>query len=154
MKCLSRSRRHFFNIKSSKFLKARSLQNADVLNHSENLSCWQRLKSVLFLYFTRSKELAYTYTEAKVEKERSEARKIAEQADEIAAQKNLIRQKSAKEFSAVINEIFADDGLPTGAKAFKLAKLIEENPRVMSQLEKIGKIVEKFSLDSNKDKSY
>ena len=138
----------------SKHLKVGSFVKTDTLSQYRGRTCWQRFKGTLFTHLKISRELAYAYTEAKVEKERNEALKIAEEADEIAAKKDLVRQKSAKEFSAVINEIFADDGLPTGAKDLKLAKLMDENPRVMSQLKKIGKVVEKFSLDSNKDKSY
>ena len=94
----------------------------------------------------RSKELADAYTEAKVQKERSEACKIAEEASEIAAKKDLIRQKSAKEFGAVIDDIFADDSLPPGAKALKLAKLMEENPQVAAQLDNVKEIIETLAL--------
>ena len=97
----------------------------------------------MFPYLIRSKELSCEYTEAKVEKERSEARKVAEEAAEIAAKRDLIRQKSAKEFGIVIDDIFADDGLPLSAKALKLSKLMEENHGVLAQLEKAEKIIEK-----------
>jgi hypothetical protein len=74
----------------SKHLKVRSLQKTDTLLQYRGRTCQQRLKATLFPYLRRSKELAYAYTEAKVEKERSEARKIAEQAAEIEAKKDLI----------------------------------------------------------------
>ena len=141
--------RHFPKEQSSQYLKVRSHQETGVLIPSGKRTCWQRLKATLFPHLKRSKELAYAYTEAKVEKERSEARKIAEEATEIAAKKDLIRQKSAKEFVAVVDDIFTDDGLLLGAKALKLAKLMEENPRVLMQLEKAEKVIEKFSLNNN-----
>lgn len=147
-KCLCRLR-HFKNKQSSEYLKIQSRKDTNVLERSRKRTRWQRFKATLFPHLRRSKELAYAYTEAKVEKERSEARKIAEEAAEIAATKDLIRQKSAKEFGAVIDDIFADDSLPAGAKALKLAKLMEKNPRVVAQLERADKVIEKFSLKNN-----
>jgi hypothetical protein len=137
---------HFLIGQSSEYLKVKSRQERDILKLSGNHTKWQRLKATLFPHLKRSKELAYAYTEAKVEKERSEARKIAEEAAEIAAKKDLIRQKSAKEFVAVIDDIFADDSLPPGAKALKLAKLMEENPQVAAQLENVKEIIETLAL--------
>lgn len=147
-KCLCRER-HFKNEQPSEYLKIQSRKDTNVLERSRKRTRWQRLKATLFPYLRRSKELAYAYTEAKVEKERSEARKIAEEAAEIAAKKDLIRQKSAKEFCAVIDDIFADDSLPPVAKALKLAKLMEENPRVVAKLERVEKIINKFGLNIN-----
>ena len=107
---------------------------------------WQRFKAALFPHLRKSKELAEAYTKAKVEKERSEARKTAEEAAEIAAKKDLLKQKGAKAFNAVIDDIFADDSLPAGAKALKLAKLMEENPEVAAQLDKVKGIIETLAL--------
>ena len=147
-KCLCRSR-HFKNEQPSEYLKIQSRKDTNVLERSRKQTRWQRFKAALFPYLRRSKELAYAYTEAQIEKERNEARKIAEEAAEIAAQNDLIRQKSAKEFGAVINDIFADDSLPPSAKTFKLAKLIEANPEIVVQLERAEKVVEKLSLNIN-----
>jgi hypothetical protein len=148
VKCLYRSR-HFLKEQPSKYLKVRSRQETDVLIRSGNRTRWQRLKATLFPHLKRSKELAYAYTEAKVEKERSEARKIAEEANEIATKREIIKQRSAKEFGNVIDDIFKDDCLPLGAKALKLAKLMEENPQVLAHLEKAEKVIDKFSLNNN-----
>jgi len=147
-KCLCQSR-HFKNEQSSEYLKIQSRKDTNVLEHSRKRTRWQRFKAILFPYLSRSKDLAYTYTEAKVEKERSEARKIEEEANEIAAKRDLIKQKSAKEFGYVIDEIFADDSLPAFAKALKLAKLMEENPQVVAQLERAEEVIDKFSLNKN-----
>jgi hypothetical protein len=133
-------------------MKVQSRKERDFMNCPGNRTRWQQLKAFLFPHLSRYKELADAYTKAKVEKERSEARKIAEQAAEIAARKDLIRQKSAKKFGTVIDDIFADDSLPPGAKALKLAKLMDENPRVVAQLEKAEEVIEKFSLNNNYQK--
>jgi hypothetical protein len=94
----------------------------------------------------RSRELAYAYTEAKVEKERGEARKVTGEADEIAARKDLTRQKEVKEFNRSVDDIFKNDGLASGAKVLKLAKLIEKNPQVVEQLEIAEEVIGMLAL--------
>jgi hypothetical protein len=138
--------RYFMDEQPSKYLDIRSRQKPNILIYAGDRTCWQKFKAALFPYLRRSKELADAYTEAKVQQERSEACKIAEEASEIAAKKDLIRQKSAKEFGAVIDDIFADDSLPPGAKALKLAKLMEENPQVAAQLDNVKEIIETLAL--------
>ena len=130
----------------TKYLKVRSRQETDIFIHCGDRTRWQRFKAALFPYLRRSKELADAYDEAKVEKERSEARKIAEEADKIAAKRDLIRQKSAKEFGDVVDDIFMVDSLPLGARALKLAKLIEKNPNVFAQLEKAEEVIESLAF--------
>lgn len=107
---------------------------------------WEAFKFFLFPHLKKSKELAEAYAEAKVEKEKSEARKIAEEAAEIAARRDLTKQQEASEFNAVIDDIFADDGLPPGAKALKLAKLMEKNQQVSAQIDKFNEIVQELGL--------
>lgn len=107
---------------------------------------WQRFKFWLFPHLKKSRELAEAYAEAKVEKEKSEARKTTEEAAEIAARKDITRQKEVREFNIIIDDIFKDDTLPPGAKALKLAKLIEKNPQVAKQLQRVKDIIENLAL--------
>jgi hypothetical protein len=107
---------------------------------------WQRFKTWIFPYWKESKELAKTYSQAEVAKKENEARKLMEEAAEIAARKDLTQQKEVKQFNDIIDDIFADDGLLPGAKALKLAKLMEKNPQVAAQLEKVKDIIEKLAL--------
>ena len=134
------------NEQPSKYLKVRSHQETFVSIRSGNRTRWQRLKATLFPRLKRSKELAYAYTEAKVEKELNEARKVAEEADEIAARKDLTRQKEVKEFNRSVDDIFKIDRLASGAKIIKLAKLIEMNPQVVAQLKKVEEVIETLAL--------
>jgi len=147
-KCL-RTPRHFLGEQSAEYLQDRSRQDECTSILSGNRTCWQRFKAVFFTHFSRSKELAYAYTEAKVEKERGEARKVTGEADEIAARKDLTRQKEVKEFNRSVDDIFKNDGLASGAKVLKLAKLIEKNPQVIAQLEKAEEVIEMFGLKNN-----
>jgi len=138
--------RLLMNEQQSKYLDIQSRQKTHKLIHSVDRTRWQRFRSVVFPHLRRSKELAYEYTEAKVEKQRSEARKIAEEASKIAAKTDLIRQKNVKAFSAVIDDIFAVNSLPSGAKALKLAKLMEMNPQVAVQFDNVKEIIETLAL--------
>jgi len=107
---------------------------------------WGRFKAFVFPWLRRSKDLGEAYAEAKIAREENEARKIAEQAAEIAARKDVTRQKEVQTFNAIIDDIFAYDTLPPGAKALKLAKLMEKNPQVAKQLEKVKDIIENLAL--------
>jgi len=112
----------------------------------EERTRWECFKSWLFPHMRKSKELAQAYTEAKVAKEENEALKIAEEAAEIAARKDLTKQQEASEFNKLIDDIFADDGLLPGVKALKMAKLMEKNPKIATQLDKVKDIIEKLAL--------
>ncbi len=107
---------------------------------------WKGFKAWLFPYLKKSKELAAAYSQAEVTKKENEARKIAEEAAEIAARKDVTKQKEVQTFNAIIDDIFANDTLPPGAKALKLAKLMEKNPQIAKQLEEVKDIIEKLAL--------
>ena len=54
---------------------------------------WQRFKTWMFPYWKESKELAKTYSQAEVAKKGNEARKLMEEAAEIAARKDSHSKK-------------------------------------------------------------
>ena len=107
---------------------------------------WQRFKHWFFPSLRKSKELAEAYAEAKVETEKSSARKTTEEAAEIAARKDLTRLKGVKKYNEIVDDIFADDGLSQDGKLLKLAKLMETNPQVSAQLAKVKDLIEKLAL--------
>jgi len=133
------------NISETRLVKVEGRPNSPELPKEQTR--WERFKFWLFPHLRKSGELAEAYAEAKVEKEKSEARKRTEEAAEIAARKDVTRQEEVKEFCSIVDGIFADDGLPPGAKALKLAKLMEENPQVAAQLDKIKDLIEKLALN-------
>lgn len=106
---------------------------------------WRQFRAWMFPHLKKSEKLAEAYAEAKVEKEKSQARKVMEEAAEIAAKSELARQKALKEFGAMVDDVFADDKIPETVRALKLAKLIEKNPEVAAQLEKVKEIIEKLA---------
>lgn len=124
----------------------RSIVDRRSASYINNGSFWYRFKAFVCPWLRQSEDLVEAYAKAKVEREENEARKIAEEAAEIAARKDVTRQKEVKTFNAIIDDIFKDDTLPMGAKALKLAKLIENNPQVAKQLENVTDIIEKLAL--------
>jgi len=116
------------------------------------ITFWHRLKAALFPCLKNSKRLAELCAEARVEKERSEACKIAEQANEIVVRSDLIKQNETIVFNSIVNDIFANDGLPPAGKILKLAKLMENNPGIEDRLEDANKIFEKLCLEKRADK--
>lgn len=108
------------------------------------MTLWQKLKNALIPHLKHGRRLAEAYAEATVQKEYSEARKIAEEAAEIAARKDLIKQEEVKEFAGIVDSIFAADDLPQTAKALKLAKLMENNPEVAVQLTNAKEIFDRL----------
>lgn len=57
------------------------------------------------------------------------------------------KQKEVQEFNKAVDDIYADDGLPESAKKLKFAKLLENNPGIEKQVERINTIIEKLSYN-------
>ena len=51
-----------------------------------------------------------------------------------------------KNFNLEVDAIFMEDGLPEAAKMLKLAKLLEANPDIAEQIDKVSGILEKLCL--------
>ncbi len=114
---------------------------------------WKLFTEWFVTYLKKCEELMEAYAEAKIEKEKSQARKTTEEAAEIAARKDteiarkrLMDQEEILKFNTVIDDIFKDDGLPSVAKALKFAKLLKENPEVVAQLNKVKEVIKKLRL--------
>ena len=116
-------------------------------------TCWQKLRDALIPSLKSSRRLAEAYAEATVQKERNEAQKIAEEAAEITARKNLVTQEEVRKFASIIDDIFTADDLPPVAKALKLAKLMENNPQVEAHIGAAKEILEELSLQKFMDGS-
>ena len=113
---------------------------------------WKRFKSFFRRKAKKGVKLGEAYAAAEVSKKQSDARKNLEEAAKLAAEKdkikteeNLQKQKVVQEFNKAVDDIYADDGLPESAKKLKLAKLMENNPEIIKQIDKINTIVDKLS---------
>lgn len=125
----------------------------NVPNKPADKRLWSRFKRWLFPHIYKTEKLATEYAEAKVQKEKSSARKIAEEAADIAAKKDterakkaLLDQEEVLKFNSAVDDIFGDDGLPEEAKVLKFAKLMEKNPRVIEQLDRVKEVIERLRL--------
>ncbi len=119
----------------------------------------KRFKDWLHPHLKKSEKLTEAYAEAKVTKETNEANRIAQEAAKIAAQtdlenakKDIVKQKEVEQFSANIDDIYKDDGLPLQAKQMKMAKLLENNPGIIQQLNRVTEVMEK--LESQKKSKF
>ena len=86
------------------------------------------------LKFFNSEKLINKYFVAKIKQEQNIAKKIQ-------AQANILKIKEAKEFNKIINEIFSNDDLPEIAKALKMAKILENNPKLSEDFKMFQNIV-------------
>jgi hypothetical protein len=123
------------------------------LDKSTERSLWERFKCWSSPRLKRIEELADAYADVKVQRETNRARKTMEEAGEIAARrdieiqkKRILDQQEIHEFSKAVNEIFTNDGIPAEGKALKFAKLIEKNPQIVEQWDKVKYVMEQLSL--------
>jgi len=93
-------------------------------------------------------KLGEEYVRAKVAKETSTARKIASEAAESAARReeseaetDLIRQQAAEKFIENVRQLSNLDPIQ---QALALAKIIEENPDIATQLDRIQNMLERL----------
>jgi hypothetical protein len=129
--------------KESVIVEANGNPNAPDRLGESNL--WARFKLFLFKRLPKGDDLIEAYTTAERRIRESEARKNVQKATELAAEADLKRQQATKEFQDNVDRVFSDDGLPPAAKKLKLAKLIESNPDLEKQLDKVEKIIERLS---------
>lgn len=92
----------------------------------------------------KSKQLTEDFYQAEVTKKQNEAMKFAEEASNIAAEKDLKVQEKVKVVNDEIARIFSDKDVPDMAKQLQLANLIANNPEIAAQLNKIEDIVSKL----------
>jgi hypothetical protein len=112
---------------------------------------FQRFWNWLFPRLERGADLAEAYGAAEVAGRAAEVRRTAENAAEIAAKRDLSlakagvsRQQEVQEF---IKNIEAIEGLQSPAgQTLAFAKLIENNPDVIAQVEVVETLVEKLAL--------
>ena len=113
---------------------------------------WERFKHWLFPRWKGGKELARDFARAELGQREAEAAKRVNEAAKIAADRektevetDVARQEVVRKFNENVEEIFKDDGLPPAAKKLKLAKLIEQNPDLEKQLEKVHALVDELA---------
>lgn len=94
----------------------------------------------------KGKQMTEEYYQAEIVKKQSESYKLAEEAANIAAEKDLKIQEKVKVINDEIARIFSDDNLPNVAKQMQLANLLANNPEIAEQLKVIEDMVEKMKV--------
>jgi hypothetical protein len=116
-------------------------------------SLWQKFLNVIWPFTRKGGKwakygygLSKTFIEAEVANKQNQAAKTAAEAAELSARADANRNQAAKIFNEQIDSIFKDDLLPESAKLLKLAKLLESNPDLAAQLEKVAELIESLQL--------
>lgn len=94
----------------------------------------------------KQEELGLAYEEAKVRKLQAEAEKITQEAAKLAVEKDIAKQQEMKDFCANLDEIF-DPTAPERINILKLAKLMETNPELATQIEKVNQLMERLEKE-------
>jgi len=120
------------------------------LEEAHEESWWRRFWRRLWPRLKENSELGEAYLGAKVAQEQNTARKLAEEAAEIAARREREDRTSklddAAKFNALVDDIFADDGLPQEIKALKLTNLVADHPELEAQFERVKGMLERLRL--------
>ena len=94
----------------------------------------------------KQEELGLAYEEAKVRKLQAEAEKITQEAATLAVEKDIAKQQEMTDFCANLDEIF-DPTAPERINILKLAKLMETNPELATQIEKVNQLMERLEKE-------
>jgi hypothetical protein len=106
---------------------------------------FQRFKAFFIPRLRQQERLAIAFEEATVRKTEAESEKLFEEAARLAAEADLIRQQQLKQFCENIDSHFTKNDSPQSS-ALKFAKLLETNPDLLAQLQKVQMIVEQLAV--------
>jgi hypothetical protein len=107
---------------------------------------FQGFRAWLKSWFHRGDDLAAEYAAAKVKEAEAEAEIKQQQAAEIAARTDVLRNSNTKTFFDLIDSGVALND-PNLAQDMKLAKLLQDHPEVMDQVAKIRAMREKLAAN-------
>lgn len=110
-------------------------------------SRFQAFKEFFIPRLARQESLAVAYEEATVRKIDAEGEKLVQEAAKLAAERDLAKQQELRAFCETVEKSFGGDD-PPHVLALKLAKLLEINPEIANQLDKVQGILQ--GLDRNK----
>jgi len=119
-----------------------------VKSSKKEKSVFSVFKELLNLIIKKNGSLANDYAEAKVKKEHGDAELRVEEAAKISAKTNKIRQEELKEFCKIIDNHFSENDTEV-KKKLKMAKLIETNPTIIQEVEKLNSILLELNKSNN-----
>lgn len=116
----------------------------------DTASRWDGFKSWLGPVLKVGESLAKRFARARVSKENNQAKRIAAEACEIAARTELlqaqVRIAKQDELSKNIDNLDAMSKLPPAQQVFAMAKMIEQDPAILEQVEKVQSLLGELSL--------
>ncbi len=122
-------------------------------NPPEEQPRWKRFKKWAATKFKWGGGLAKEFAVAEVNLKKAQAKETLEKAAKIAAEgrqtevdTDIKKQQQIEQFNKNVDDIFADDKLPDGAKMLKLANMIEKDRELMAQVDKIKFLLEQLHL--------
>ena len=124
--------------------------------HSGEKSRWAKFKRLIWPFAKRGGEwakygagLGTAFAEAEVAKKENEAAKLAAEAADTAAAADLKRAEKVKVVNDEIERIFTDPDVPNEAKTLQLANLLQDNPELAQQVERVGELINQLRLKRN-----
>jgi hypothetical protein len=116
------------------------------LNAPKERQRWQRFVEWFCPWLSDKHELAQQYVQATVDLQKAQADKVGREAAEIAARTDIAQQDAVQKFCDIVDGLNTKD--PDATDALKLAKLLEANPGVADQLDKIREMMESLRRTS------
>jgi hypothetical protein len=92
----------------------------------------------------KQEEIALKFEEALVRKTEAEGEKLIEEAAKISAEKDIAKQSEIRAYIENVDAIFNDSSSKQAAM-LKLAKLLEANPEIETQLQKVNDLINTLS---------
>ena len=117
----------------------------NVVNVREK-SLFEAFKIFFVPRLRKQEELALAYEEAVVRKTEAEGEKLIEEAAKISAERDVAKQLELKQFCENVEDIFAPNDSPH-AMVLKMAKLLETNPEVAAQLDRVNAVLDKLARE-------
>ena len=110
-----------------------------------------RFRAFLAFFVPRLKkqeELAIAFEEATVRKLDAEGEKLLQEAAKLAVEKDIARQQELRLFQENVERTFSADDRPE-VVMLKMAKLLQSNPDIAAQLNKVNGVLERLASNRN-----
>lgn len=94
----------------------------------------------------KQEAIALAYEEAVVRKTEAEGEKLIEEASKLSAEKDVTKQQELRQFCENVENIFSPSDSPH-ATMLKMAKLLETNPGIAAQLDRVNAVLDRLASE-------
>jgi hypothetical protein len=109
---------------------------------------FERFKAFFLPRLRKQEELGVAFEEATVRRIEAEGDRFVEEAAKIAAERDLLRQQELRAFCETIDSVFKSDDSQL-VSSLKMAKLLETNPELAAQLEKVNAVLDRLNAQKS-----